>query len=331
MEKIVFTNGCFDILHEGHINLLREARSLGTRLIVGINSDRSVRAIKGAGRPLVTQEARAAVLMALRAVDEVLIFDENTPEALIKKIKPDVLVKGGDWTAEQIVGADFVTRGGGEVFSIPFRKNISTTEIIEKITNPGKPSPKILPENDGTENSAEGILKRQVELCEYLLDTQLPNIESAAGILRAAGGRIIFCGTAENAEAARSASEILRRHKFPGAETDGASRTRVFHMDAAAFAENGECGQDDVLVIFGSRNAADDCLISAVLKARRGLARTIAASASGNKKICALTDVCILLKGFAETDSTTALTAFLLLVQIWLISATGEKQKIKFR
>src|SRR5215207_244736 len=108
MEKTVFTNGCFDLLHPGHVDLLRRARALGTRLIVAINSDDSVRKIKGDGRPFVTQNDRAELLSALRFVDDVVVFDEATPERLIREIKPDVLVKGGDWKTSEIVGADFV-------------------------------------------------------------------------------------------------------------------------------------------------------------------------------------------------------------------------------
>src|SRR3954469_10432913 len=106
MEKVVFTNGCFDILHPGHIDLLTRARALGTKLIVGINSDGSVRKIKGFPRPFMQQDERAAILLGLKAVDEVRIFDDPTPEQLIEQIKPDVLVKGGDWKASEIIGAD---------------------------------------------------------------------------------------------------------------------------------------------------------------------------------------------------------------------------------
>jgi len=113
MEKIVFTNGCFDIIHPGHVDFLERARALGSKLIVGINSDASVRAIKGSDRPIQGQEERRAVLAGLRSVDEVVIFEEPTPEELIKHIKPDVLVKGGDWAVDKIIGADFVTTNGG--------------------------------------------------------------------------------------------------------------------------------------------------------------------------------------------------------------------------
>jgi len=135
MEKIVFTNGCFDILHPGHIDLLTRARRLGTKLIVGINSDESVKAIKGWNRPFLSQTERKAILEGLKAVDEVRIFDENTPENLVKEIKPDVLVKGGDYTVDQIVGAKEVTSWGGKVIINPIVQGFSTSSIINKIQN----------------------------------------------------------------------------------------------------------------------------------------------------------------------------------------------------
>src|SRR5688572_31724762 len=106
MDKTVFTNGCFDLLHPGHIDLLRRAKALGTRLVVGINSDESVRRIKGEGRPFMTAKDRAAILSALDAVDEVIIFDELTPERVISELKPDALVKGGDWAPDEIIGSE---------------------------------------------------------------------------------------------------------------------------------------------------------------------------------------------------------------------------------
>ena len=117
MEITVFTNGCFDILHAGHVDLLNRAKSLGTKLVVGINSDDSVRQIKGFSRPIVKEKERALMLLALEAVDEVRIFDDSTPQKLIEEIRPNILVKGGDWKVEEIVGADFVTKNGGKVFS----------------------------------------------------------------------------------------------------------------------------------------------------------------------------------------------------------------------
>ncbi len=132
-ERIVFTNGCFDILHAGHVDYLEKARALGDLLVVGLNSDLSVRKIKGNDRPINPQEHRAKVLTSLSCVDYVVMFDEETPEDLIKKIKPDVLVKGADWEEDKIVGASFVKSYGGEVVRIPFLYDTSTTKIIMKI------------------------------------------------------------------------------------------------------------------------------------------------------------------------------------------------------
>lgn len=136
-KKIVFTNGCFDIIHAGHVDYLEKAKSLGDVLIVGLNSDESVRRIKGKDRPVNLQQHRKKVLEALKPVDLVIIFDEDTPERLIKLVRPDVLVKGGDWSIENIVGADFVRSYGGKVVTIDFVYDISTTKIIEKARKTG--------------------------------------------------------------------------------------------------------------------------------------------------------------------------------------------------
>jgi len=131
-DKVVFTNGCFDILHAGHVRYLKQARKLGDVLIVGLNSDRSVSGLKP-GRPVNSEKNRAEVLAALAAVDYVVIFNEKTPYNLIKAVKPDILVKGGDWKKEDIVGSDIAK----ETRSLPFVKGISTTRIIEKIIRTG--------------------------------------------------------------------------------------------------------------------------------------------------------------------------------------------------
>jgi len=132
-KKIVFTNGCFDILHAGHVSYLSKAKSLGDILVIGLNSDSSVRRIKGKPKPVVSQNDRAALLAALEAVDFVVIFKDPTPLRLIKAIKPDVLVKGGDWKKEDIVGSDFVESYGGKVKSLKYIKGLSTRSIIKKI------------------------------------------------------------------------------------------------------------------------------------------------------------------------------------------------------
>ncbi|HDP24938.1 MAG TPA: D-glycero-beta-D-manno-heptose 1-phosphate adenylyltransferase [Deltaproteobacteria bacterium] len=131
--KVVFTNGCFDIIHPGHVSYLSHARSLGDCLVVGVNADASVTRIKGPGRPINDETSRASVLAALSSVDYVMIFEEDTPYELISLVKPDVLVKGGDWKPEHIVGADIVKASGGEVHAIDFLQGYSTTSLIQKI------------------------------------------------------------------------------------------------------------------------------------------------------------------------------------------------------
>lgn len=132
-RRLVFTNGCFDILHVGHVRYLQAARAEGDALVVAINSDASVRELKGQGRPILPQGERAELLAALGAVDYVTVFDEVSPRSLIAKLLPDVLVKGGDYSLDEIHGRDEVERAGGRVLSLPFVEGVSTTNIIEKI------------------------------------------------------------------------------------------------------------------------------------------------------------------------------------------------------
>ncbi len=132
-KRIVFTNGCFDLLHIGHVRYLEEAKALGDVLVVGVNSDTSVRKLKGPKRPILPEEERAEILSGLGCVDYVTLFDEIDPLKLITSLRPDVLVKGGDWSKEQIVGKEEVERSGGEVFIIPFVEKASTSNLIETI------------------------------------------------------------------------------------------------------------------------------------------------------------------------------------------------------
>jgi D-beta-D-heptose 7-phosphate kinase/D-beta-D-heptose 1-phosphate adenosyltransferase len=132
-RRIVFTNGCFDLLHFGHIRCLEEARALGDLLVVAINTDASVRRMKGARRPVVPEGERAEVLAALAAVDYVTLFDEDTPQQIIARVLPDVLVKGGDWGPDQIVGRAEVEAAGGRVVSIPLEPGYSTSALLDKI------------------------------------------------------------------------------------------------------------------------------------------------------------------------------------------------------
>ena len=136
-RTVVFTNGCFDLLHAGHVRLLERAKRLGDLLVVGINSDRSVRRLKGSGRPIVAQRDRARLLAALACVDCVTIFDDPTPQRLIERLRPDVLIKGTDWGFSEIVGSDIVRRHGGRVVRIPLLRGYSTTTLLERIKQRG--------------------------------------------------------------------------------------------------------------------------------------------------------------------------------------------------
>ncbi|HEY2822776.1 MAG TPA: D-glycero-beta-D-manno-heptose 1-phosphate adenylyltransferase [Candidatus Acidoferrum sp.] len=151
-RRVVFTNGCFDVLHPGHVKLLEFAKSQGDVLIVGINGDKMVAELKGAGRPAIPQDERAEILASLETVDAVVIFHEPTPRELISRLLPDVLVKGGDWALDQIVGREEVERAGGRVATVPVKAGHSTTEILRKIregaphaanqtATPAQPSP----------------------------------------------------------------------------------------------------------------------------------------------------------------------------------------------
>jgi D-beta-D-heptose 7-phosphate kinase/D-beta-D-heptose 1-phosphate adenosyltransferase len=132
-QRVVFTNGVFDLLHRGHVEYLEEARGLGDRLVVGVNSDASVRRLKGAERPLVPEAERVELLGALAAVDLALVFTDDTPLDLIEAVRPDVLVKGGDWAVDQIVGRAFVESYGGRVLNVPLREGLSTTALVERV------------------------------------------------------------------------------------------------------------------------------------------------------------------------------------------------------
>ncbi len=136
-ERVVFTNGCFDLLHAGHAALLEAARDLGDLLVVGLNSDASVRRLKGPARPILAQGERATLLAALRSVDYVVVFEEDTPLALIRALRPDVLVKGSDWSPDRIVGSREVEGWGGRVATVPLLPGSSTTGIVERILREG--------------------------------------------------------------------------------------------------------------------------------------------------------------------------------------------------
>lgn len=132
-HRVVFTNGVFDLLHAGHVRYLRHARAEGGALIVGVNSDRSVRAIKGPGRPIVSEGARAELLASLACVDAAVVFDEDDPHAIISRLQPDVLVKGADWAEDAVIGRDVVEARGGRVVRVPIEDGFSTTALLDRI------------------------------------------------------------------------------------------------------------------------------------------------------------------------------------------------------
>lgn len=307
-DKIVFTNGCFDLIHPGHVKLLRTARAFGTRLIVGLNSDRSVRAIKGEPRPFLNQAARRAVLEELRSVDAVEIFDENTPYNLIVRLKPDVLVKGGDWSVEQIIGADYVLENGGQVHSIPFESDFSTSKIVELVKNSAG-APESLPETtDDSEASLALIIKKslesRIETYVDLLEKESANVLRCRDIISevaAAGGEIVFCGAGGAARAARNLADNFRarfranrppiRHVDLDGESFGRSETREFVLIAVGFGDGTE------------KTAA------ALMCAGRSGGRTIVLSADGERKIRALSDAGVSIGGGAAAHLSEAASA----------------------
>lgn len=306
MNELVFTNGCFDILHPGHIDLLERAKSFGSRLVVGINSDESVKAIKGKDRPFLNQEERKAMLLALKPVDEVVIFDELTPEKIIKKIKPDVLIKGGDWPENQIIGADFVRQNGGQVFSLPLKDGFSTSRIVDKIIGvkdferPGK-----MPFSG---NTTEKSLSQHIEIFQQVLQTEVETIETCAGLLLETvrnGGKILLCGNGGSAaDAQHIAAEFVGRYETERAAlpaialtTDTSALTalandygfeRVFARQVEALAAEGDC----LIAISTSGNSPN--VISAVMTARKKGCRIIGMTGAGGKKLASLSDACIL-------------------------------------
>lgn len=305
MEKIVFTNGCFDIIHPGHIDLLERAKNLGTKLIVGINSDDSVRAIKGTERPFLTQTERKAVLEGLKSVDEVRIFDENTPEILIREIKPDVLVKGGDWKIEEIIGADFVMQNGGEVFSLPLKADFSSSKIVEKIKRVDNSETK---SENGNDNLILSSLNQHLEVFRRVLAENVENIEECAELIAETferGGKVLICGNGGSAaDAQHIAAEFVGRYETErialpaiALTTDTSALTalandydfeRIFARQVDALAREG----DLLIAISTSGNSPN--VISAVMKARQMGCKILGMTGAKGKKLAALCDKCVL-------------------------------------
>lgn len=308
MEKIVFTNGCFDIIHPGHIDLLTRARSLGTKLIVGINSDSSVRRIKGRPRPFFSQTERTAILEGLRAVDGVLIFDELTPENLIKRLKPDVLVKGGDWQPTEIVGASFVESYGGKVYSLPLIEGFSSSRVVEKIldSNTNKVNSPVIEKGASL---AKNSLQAHAELFETIEESEIPNIERCAELIFQTfenGGKVLICGNGGSAaDSQHLAAEFVGRYETErralaaiALTTDTSALTalandynfeRVYSRQVEALARP----EDLLIAISTSGNSPN--VVAAILAARQIGCRTLGMTGAKGKKLASLCDECVLI------------------------------------
>jgi len=303
MDKTVFTNGCFDILHPGHIDLLERARKLGSRLVVGINSDESVRRIKGPDRPVLNQNDRRTMLLALSSVDEVHIFEELTPEELIHHLKPDVLVKGGDWPVSEIIGADFVLGRGGEVHSLPLVGGYSSSSILARSNGsaaavdlqPGSsPLIRSLDEHIEVLQSIKELIGAEIEACGRML---IETVER--------GNKVLICGNGGSAaDAQHIAAEFVGRYEKErqafaaiALTTDTSALTalgndygfeRVFARQVEALA-----AESDVLIAISTSGTSPN-VIAAVMEARRKGCKVIGMTGAIGKKLASLSDQCVM-------------------------------------
>ena len=326
MKIVVFTNGCFDIIHAGHIDLLRRARELGTKLIVGINSDSSVRRIKGEPRPYFSETDRAETLESLRFVDEVRIFDESTPENLINEIKPDVLVKGGDWQIEEIIGADYVQSYGGKVYSIPLKEGYSSTAVVRKIQQGFVEE--IAIEDFAKSGLCEKSLTSHIEIVEKLLSGKIENIERCAEIIYGvfeSGNKVLLCGNGGSAaDAQHIAAEFVGRYETErkalaaiALTTDTSALTalandynfeRVFSRQIEALAR-----KDDLLIAISTSGNSPN-INSAVMTARRIGCLTLGLTGANGKKLASLCDESILVPA---TRTARIQESHILIAHIW--------------
>jgi len=301
MEKIVFTNGCFDLIHPGHVDLLKRARALGTRLIVGINSDNSVRRIRGESRPFTSENDRSAVLLGLESVDEVRIFDELTPERLIEELRPDVLVKGGDWAENEIIGSTFVKRSGGEVHSLPLLDEYSSTRIVESILRTAEQG--AAPVSAGI--AAESLTQHADVFSR--LGAIIPVVEKTAEMIADTferGNKVLICGNGGSAaDAQHLAAEFVGRYEAErkglpaiALTTDTSAITalandysfdRIFSRQVEALASEGD------LLIGISTSGNSPNVIAAVMAARDRGCTVIGMTGASGKKLASLCDECV--------------------------------------
>jgi D-sedoheptulose 7-phosphate isomerase len=301
MTVRVFTNGCFDILHPGHVDLLRRARELGDHLTVGLNSDRSVRQIKGNGRPINSQQNRKAVLAGLRFVDEVIIFDELTPEQLIKDINPDVLVKGGDWAAGEIIGADHVEANGGRVVSLPLVEGFSSTSIVERMTS-----------NDahGKETTTAEVsqLQEHIDVIAALEADHRDVIQECGELLLNTfreRRKVLICGNGGSAaDAQHIAAEFVGRYEVErkalpaiALTTDTSALTALandYDFDQIFARQVEALGSKDDCLIAISTSGNSPNVIAAVMAARKVGMKVLGMTGSGGKKLASLCDQCLM-------------------------------------
>lgn len=321
---IVFTNGCFDILHPGHIDLLERASRLGSRLIVGINSDESVRKIKGPGRPFMSQDERAAVLMGLRSVDEVRVFNELTPENLIREVRPDILVKGGDWKPEEIVGSDFVLERGGQVLSLPLLKDYSSSAIAGRVLAT-EHRPAANGSHDGT--AARSIAEHMATMGKLSEQCGEAIAECGAIISETVrrGGKILICGNGGSAaDSQHIAAEFVGRYETErvalpaiALTTDTSALTalandydfeRVFARQVEALARDGDC----LIAISTSGNSPN--VLAAAMTARKKGCRIIGMTGENGKKLAGLSDACLLVP---STRTSRIQEAHITVAHIW--------------
>jgi D-sedoheptulose 7-phosphate isomerase len=303
---VVFTNGCFDLIHPGHVDFLNRAKALGTVLVVGINGDASVRMIKGPGRPIAGQNDRAAVVGALASVDAVTIFDETTPAQLIAALGPDVLVKGGDWPVEQVVGAHDVLARGGRVQSLPLVAGQSSSALIERVMAAHRTT------GDGPSDAQTD--PRLAPLAESIRVKQRLLAECADGILKSgqllanallSGGKALFFGNGGSAaEAQHLAAELVgrfqrERRALPAMAltTDTAALTsvgndygfdRVFARQVEALAQPGD------VVVGLSTSGASANVLAGVMAARERRCAVLGITGSGGRRLAGLCDAPVL-------------------------------------
>ncbi len=300
--RVVFTNGCFDLLHRGHVELLRQARAQGDVLVVGINGDASVTAIKGPGRPLVRAADRAAVLAALAWVDWVTVFEEPTPARLIAALEPDVLVKGGDWPVKQIVGAAEVLRRGGRVLSLPLLPGYSTTGLVERLLAARAPA------GDDAQPARAGRLAglaESIRVKQRLLADCGEAIERGGRVLAGTllgGGKVLLFGNGGSAaEAQHIAAELVgrfgrERRPLPALAltTDTSALTalgndygfeRVFARQVEALASPGDA------VVALSTSGASTNVLAAVMAARERKCTVLGITGAGGTRLAGLCDV----------------------------------------